>query len=382
MSEFTNKFVAHPLLPARAGWGLLCIVYKVEIFQLSKLLHGRHFLAMRSIERLHITSQSQAATLIMRYSRDMVCYRQNMTFTNRLLLLLIAVLSLFNPGSVCPAEEQAKGELDLRETYLRIEPDLQRNTFGIPLYLESSERKNRVSVDVYGIIDHPFSNIQALLNIPANWCDIVSLPPNIKACTYMKSEGQWKLTFYSGRQFEQSPEEADQVVYSFRTIEDRQGYLNVSLGADEGPLGTRDHRISFEAVPVDGERTFVHFRYALRHGALFRIAGSLYFDTFGRDKIGFTVTGTDRHGEPVYVGGARGGIERNAVRYYFAIESYMDTIKYPAENRFREKVSRWYDLTTRYRQLEEMDKRDYLKMKERERRVQEMLQKTVLTGPD
>jgi hypothetical protein len=295
---------------------------------------------------------------------------------------LIAALILFMPVSVCAAEEPAKGELDLRETYLRIEPELERNTFGLPLFLESSDRKNAVNVDVYGIIDHPFTNMREALKVPANWCDIVSLPPNIKACTYRKLSDQWKLTFYSGRQFYQSPEESDQVIYSFQTIEDRPGYLNVSLEADEGPYGTRDHRISFEAVPMDGEKTFVHFRYALKHGSLFRIAGNLYFDTFGRDKIGFTVIGTDSKGDPIYVDGARGGIERNAVRYYFAIQSFMDTKNHPAESRFREKVSRWYDRTTRYKQLEEMGKRDYLKIKVKERKQQEMLQEQILTGTE
>ena len=41
------------------------------------------------------------------------------------------------------------------------------------------------------------------------------------------------------------------------------------------------------------------------------------------ESVGFTVIGTDRKGNPVYIGGPRGSIERNAVRYYFAIRSVL-----------------------------------------------------------
>jgi hypothetical protein len=320
----------------------------------------------------------------MSYSED-ITYdeRDQMTMLLKTFFSAIAAMILFILTTPAPADvKSGRGDEKLMEIFRRIEPELQRNNFGLPLFLESSDRKNAVSVDVYGIIDHQFSHMRDALNIPANWCDIVSLPPNIRACTYQKPADQWTLTFYSGRQFEQSPEEADQVIYSYQTIEDRDGYLSIVLKADEGPLGTRDHRISFEAVPIAGGKTFVHFRYALKHGILFRIAGNLYFDTLGRDKVGFTVIGTDRNGDPVYAGGPRGGIERNAVRYYFAIESFMDTINYPEESRFREKVSRWYDRTTRYKQLEEKDKKEYLKMKERERKLQKMLQDEIPVSPE
>ena len=112
------------------------------------------------------------------------------------------------------------------------------------------------------------------------------------------------------------------------------------------------------------------------------MAEKIYFATLGQGKVGFTVNGTDSNGTPVYIGGARGALERNAVRYYFAIQSFMDTVRYPDEGRFAMRISEWYDLTNHHRrQLFEMDKKDYLTFKTAEHKNQEMLQRRIATGP-
>jgi hypothetical protein len=135
----------------------------------------------------------------------------------------------------------------------------------------------------------------------------------------------------------------------------------------------------FEALPIDGGRTFVHFSYAYRDNVALRFAEKSYFATLGRSKVGFTVTGTDSNGKPIYIGGPRGAIERNAVR--FAIQSLMDTLRYPEETRFSMRISEWYDLTDRYReQLFELEKKDYLEFKTKERKDQVLLQRQAATG--
>ena len=75
------------------------------------------------------------------------------------------------------------------------------------------------------------------------------------------------------------------------------------------------------------------------------------------------------------MGGVRGSLERNAVRYYLAIQAYMDTINIPPDQRFEKRNSRWYDLTARFpRQLYELDKGEYIANKRREHGNQRMLQ--------
>ena len=290
-------------------------------------------------------------------------------------LFMVAAAVLFYVGSATAAEKPRQGEEILRDTYRKIEANLERNSFGVPLFLESFERDDRVHVDVYGIFDHPFSGMLNLLKVPATWCDIVSLHPNVKACTYRELPGAWLLTFYIGRKVYQAPEDAHQVMYHYRNVVQQQGYLDIMLSADAGPFGTKDHRMRFEALPLDGGRTFVHVSYAYSDSVALRLAEKVYFATLGRGKAGFTVTGTDRKGNPVYIGGPRGAIERNAVRYYLAIQAFMNTLRYPEERRFSMRTSEWYDLTTRYRkQLFEMEKVDYLTYKTKEHKNQVILQ--------
>ncbi len=293
----------------------------------------------------------------------------------KVFLFLPATAILFSVGSTFAVEKPRQGEDVLLDTYHRNMAKLERNSFGLPLFLESFERDNRVHVDVYGIFDYPFSSVVNVLKIPANWCDIVSLHPNVKVCTYRELPGAWLLTFYIGRKVYQPPEDARQVIYHYRKADQQQGYLDIILSADEGPFATKDHRMRFEALPLDGGRTFVHVSYAYSDSAALRLAEKVYFATLGRGKVGFTVTATDRNGKPVHIGGPRGAIERNAVRYYFAIQSFMNTQSYPEESRFSTRTSEWYDLTTRYRkQLFDLDKKDYLTFKTKEHKNQVILQ--------
>ena len=299
----------------------------------------------------------------------------------KIFLLLLALAIVFPAGFASAAEKPLKGENILLETYHRNMANLEKNSFGFPLFLESFERGDRVHVDVYGIFDQTFSSVVNVLKTPANWCDIVSLHFNVKACTFRELPGTWRLTFYIGRKVYQHPADTRQVLYHYRKVDRQQGYLDITLDADEGPFGTRDHRMRFEALPLDRGRTFVHVSYAYSDSVALRLAEKVYFATLGRGKAGFTVTGTDRNGNPVYIGGSRGAIERNAVRYYFAIQSFMNTLRYPEKNRFSMRISEWYDLTTRYRkQLFELEKKDYLTFKTKEHKNQVILQRAIGTG--
>jgi hypothetical protein len=296
-------------------------------------------------------------------------------------LLMAAVAILFSAGPASAVEKPRQGEDILLDTYHRNMAKLETNSFGLPLCLESLERDDRVHVDVYGIFDYPFGSVVSVLKVPANWCDIVSLHPNVKACTYRELPGEWLLTFYIGRKFYQPPENARQVIYHYRSAAQQQGYLDIVLSADEGPLGTKDHRMRFEALPLEGGKTFVHVSYEYSDSVPLRLAEKAYFATLAWGKVGFTVAGADRKGNPVYIGGPRGAIERNAARYYFAIQSFMNTLHYPEESRFSMRTIKWYDLTDRYRkQLFDLDKKDYLTFKTKEHMNQVILQRRIGAG--
>jgi hypothetical protein len=307
---------------------------------------------------------------------------QSHTFRNlsKLFLFLAAAAILSTAGSASAGEKPRQGEELLLDTYHRNLARLEKNSFGVPLFLESYERDDRVQVDVYGIFDHPFSSVVKVLKVPANWCDIVSLYPNIKACTYREQPGDWLLTFYLGSKDYQPPEDARQVIYHYRNVNLQPGYLDITLSAAAGPYGTKDHMMRVESLALDGGKTFVHVSYAYSDSLALRLAEKIYFATLGRDKVGFTVTGTDRNGNPVYISGPRGAVERNAVRSYFAIQTIMNTSHYPEERRFTMRINEWYDFTSHFRkQLFDLEKNDYLKFKTKENRNQMTLQR--LIGP-
>ncbi|HET6418767.1 MAG TPA: hypothetical protein VFG19_01335 [Geobacteraceae bacterium] len=292
-------------------------------------------------------------------------------------LIVIIVSFVAIPwGSARVAEPGTGGERALVGRYPAIKAGLEKNQFGIPIYLESKEEAGSSQVEIYSILDYPFAIVRDSLQSPANWCDINSLLINVKACTCRRIDSQWLLSLYSGRKYYQPPRDAFKLDFRFQVAAQREGYLCIALSAKDGPFFTRDYRIKLEAAPLDGTRTLVHFSYAFSYGKMARMAINSYFATIGRDKKGFTVIATGKYGEPVYQGGIRGAVERNAVRYYLALETYMDTLKFHGEQGFEKRISRWYDLTGRFpRQLYEIDKGEYLANKRREHQNQLLLQK-------
>ncbi len=294
------------------------------------------------------------------------------------LIIAFAVLFVTDSGAATVKPPQNKNIL--QDTYLQNKVKLETSSFGLPLFLDSYERNERVHVDVYGVFPHPFSSIAGILRVPANWCDIVAIHPNVKACTWDEQSGAGVLNFYVGKKTYQPPEEARQVKFRYQIVSQQKKYQDIILSADEGPFGTKNHIMRFEAIPLNDGRTFVHVSYEYSDSATLRLAGKAYFATFGRSKVGFTITGTDNKDQSLYIGGPRGAIERNAVRYYFAIQSFMNTVRYPENSIFDMRISQWFDLTTRFpKQFSDLERIDYLASKTTEHTNQIKLQG--LIGP-
>ena len=283
------------------------------------------------------------------------------------LTTLITAAFIFFYGSAQAFDRLAPGGKELTEKYNSIKTALEKNRFGIPLYLESIEEGSYSRVDIYGIFEHSFDDMSDALKIPANWCDIAILHMNIKASTCTEQADQWHITLYSGLKSYQPPEDASAINYRFRVLSQQPDYLHISFLADEGPLYTNNNSLRFEVAHLDKRTAFVHFSFSCNYTRSGRMAINTYFSTIGRNKKGFSIVATDIKGNPVYVSGLRGAVERNAVRYYFALQTYMDSIKLPFEQRFEKRINQWHDLTSRYPiQLYELDKEEYLANKRRE----------------
>jgi phospholipid/cholesterol/gamma-HCH transport system substrate-binding protein len=252
-----------------------------------------------------------------------------------------------------------------------IEKELEKSPSAVPFYIESSVNNDASVVDVYGTIEYPFGSVQSEFLVPTNWCKILLSNMNIRACTYTKVNDTWLLNDYKVNEFAEPLKDAYQMKFEYHVNELQSRYFHILLNAPEGPFQTKDHRVELEAIPLSRGRTFIHLRYSFSYSALVYLALKLS----GGGKTGFTVVGTDSNGNPVYVGGLRGEVERTVVCYYLANLAYMDTLKVPAERRFEKRISRWYDLASRYKkQLIEMDKEEYFTSKRQDRTASLILQ--------
>ncbi len=258
--------------------------------------------------------------------------------------------------------------------YQKIQDNLNDNAYHVPIYVQSQVREDLRTTEIFGIVDQPFETLAKALADPANWCEIVTLTPNIKLCTYKRRDGQTRLTLYTGPTYNDWSYKIFKFNYRYRR-EDMDGdYFSALLTTGRGPLGTRDYRIQLEAMAVE-DASFVRLRGRYRPSRRSKAVTASYLATFGRYKVGFSTVGVDQAGEPVYVKGIRGIVERNAMRYYLALKAFADTQHANASERFQTRIKYWVDLAMAYpRQFDGLDKKKYLEAKSWERENQLNLQ--------
>ena len=255
----------------------------------------------------------------------------------------------------------------LKAAYEQLLPSLQDNAFGRPVVLKSSESGRTQNGDVYAIVDHPFAVVEKGLSEAQSWCDVLILPYNTKHCHASGAGADTVLTVRIGRKADQAPEDAHPIAFKYTVQSRTADYLRVVLDAAEGPLGTRDYRIVLEATPIDEKRAFIHLGYSYGFSTMARFAMQAYLATAGAHKVGFTVTGKDGDGNPVYVGGMLGATERNTMRYFLAIDAYLGSLAAPEGQRLERRLNDWYGASQKYRrQLAEMERPEYLAMKRKE----------------
>lgn len=279
-------------------------------------------------------------------------------------------------GSALAPLPAAAGAGELRARHAQVQDKLHDSGFGKPLYIDSIEQQDRLTGVVYAVLDHPFATVSAALRKPANWCDILILPFNTKYCHAVRRQDGPGLQVRIGRRFDQPVEQAYRLEFAYDNVAAGSDFFESRLKAAEGPVGTRDYRIAVSAIPLDGGKTFLRLNYSYGVGLAGRMAMQMYLGTVGADKIGFTVVGRDADGQPQYIGGVRGAVERNAMRYYLAIDAFLDSLSAPPGQQVEHRIRNWFRATERYpRQLREMDAATYTAMKRQEvERQQELIQ--------
>ena len=257
----------------------------------------------------------------------------------------------------------------LRTRHAALQAQLANNPFRRPLVLHSTQAPGAVEGDVHAVVEYPFPAVEAAVGQAATWCEILLLHLNVKQCSVSAGAQGEVITAAIGRKNATTSSGAHRVAFAYRVVARTADYLRVELDAASGPLGTSDYRIVLEALPLDGRRAFIHLSYSYAYGAGAALAMRAYFNTAGSDKVGFTVVERRADGRPVYVGDVRGALERNTMRYFLAIDAYLNALAAPPETRFERRLELWFSATESYaHQLREIDKSEYLAQKQGEAR--------------
>lgn len=221
--------------------------------------------------------------------------------------------------------------------------------------------------DAYAVVSHPYAKVEAALSPVGNWCEVLMLPFNTKHCE-SSSAGGGRLSLHVGRKNDTPVERAYRLDFQYALAARTRDYMQLVLECEDGPLGTRNYRIVLEATPIDDNRTFLHLSYTYGYGTLSKVAMQAYLATLGASKVGFTAEGAGQGAEAKLVGGMRGVMERNTMRYALAIEAYLASLEGPRDARLARRLDEWFSAIERYpRQLhEDIDRGQYVAMKRRE----------------
>lgn len=257
-----------------------------------------------------------------------------------------------------PLAAAQSGAAALRASYDKLAPALANSQFGRPMVLNSAETANTLQGEVYGVLDRPLAKVSAALNKPAQWCEMMLLHLNNRACRL--DAANKTLTLSVVRKYDIPVEQAFELSFRGRLVSATPDYFEARLNSGKGPFGTSNYRIALEGIPLKDGKSFIHFSYAYDQSSATRVASKSYLATFGRGKVGFTA------GDTELIGGMRGLVERNAMRYFLAVDAYS-----AAPQDFEKRLALWYAATAKYpRQLDDLGEAEYLQLKRMDRQRQ------------
>ncbi|MET0334523.1 MAG: hypothetical protein ABW190_09660 [Rhizobacter sp.] len=275
-------------------------------------------------------------------------------------LLVAATLAVASAHALAATPDSAAA---LRERHAQMAPEMARSAFQRPMAVQSSESGTLLQGSVDAVLPQAFALARDHLQRPEALCEILMLQINTKQCAVNSTEKGHELVAHIGRKSDQPVADAYRVAFTMQPLANTPEHMSLRLGADTGPFSTRDFRIQLQAIPLDGgQRTYLHLSYSYGIGLPAKLAMQGYLATAGSSKVGFTRTAGDG-----YIGGMRGAIERNTMRYYLAIEAYLASLSAPEPQQRALRLERWFASTEQYaRQLHELDRADYIAMKQRE----------------
>jgi hypothetical protein len=133
-----------------------------------------------------------------------------------------------------------------------------------PVFLQSTEAPERLEGEVLALIDHPVLQVRTALAQAAVWCDILILHLNVKYCRAARRSGPAgavdTLEVGLGRKYDEPLSGVHWLGFRFRAGTSAVSPASppgasppaVELLAPEGPLDTRDIRITVQTSEAPG----------------------------------------------------------------------------------------------------------------------------------
>ena len=252
----------------------------------------------------------------------------------------------------------------MQQMYQNLRPRLAQSPLRGGLVLDSSESSDRTNGDIYAVMDVALQRLEQINRDPVRWCEILLLMSNSKNCTSGIDRNSPVLLLQMGTKGPQELSSTMAMDFHFSSSKVQAPVLETLLSSSTGPMGTKDGTLRLRAISLPGDQAFIHLHYSYRSSMAGRFATEMYLQTLGRGKVGFSTEAGSEH----LVGGVRGIIERNTMRYFIALGCALQfsATELPA-HRFSRMTACWYDETQRYPvQLYEMPRADYLDMKRAE----------------
>ncbi len=259
----------------------------------------------------------------------------------------------------------AGGRTDIADDLRRLLSDPQAQALAPGLYLQSTVTDMHAQGQVLARLPVPLSQARAALRSPRSWCLLLMLHPNVWDCEVPAAgPNRTVLQMLMGQQRVAVIGTTHRLALAWTLARDDDAGLSLELMAEQGPMGTRDYRISARIEALDD----THSALELRFSNAFTRAGlwlaELYVNTAGRNRIGFTIERIDAEGRPVHVRGLRGSVERNTMRFHLAVQSWLAVQPLPAAQRIPRALEAWFDGSERHAaQLHEVEREEYLQMK-------------------
>jgi len=291
------------------------------------------------------------------------------TLARHFLLYLCALLAAQAQSADMRADMGANLD-EMQGLYRSLQPRLAQSPFQRELVLDSNEASERLSGDIYATLDAPLANLELVNRSPLRWCEILLLLSNTKSCVVGRQNDAPALQMRMGTKGPQALASTTPMNFKFETSAPQAAVLETHLSSATGPMGTKDGTLRVQAIALGPHKSFIHLHYSYSSSLAGRLATGVYLQTLGRGKVGFSKEQAEasRPADAHWVGGVRGIIERNTMRYFMGLSCALQFAGTEAPTqRFAQMAPCWYDDTERYpQQLHEMGRQDYLDMKRAE----------------